>query len=465
MGLFIDEDGLIRCRGRFEHAAQLAPGTKYPKLLPKASRYTNLIVQDFHERSMHAGLKHTLAAVRSEYWIPHGRTVVKQALRECRLCRRHVVGPFKMPEPPPLPEFRASMHRPFACVGLDYLGPLMIKTTDGKKKVWIALYTCAVIRAIFLDVVGSLSTADFLLSFRRFVATYGKPDLMVSDNATQFKMADRVIKKLWQDVLRSEEIQNYSADTGIEWKFITELSPWMGGFYERMVRPVKDALKKSLGSRVVSLEELQTLILEVAVVVNNRPLLYSEAEPMEQVLTPAHLMFQSRELFPEVESVDEYQLRRTKADDLIQHWKIGQKILRQFWDCWRNQYLLSLRERHVQHNQRAVSDTDPELGMTVLLKDNLPRGMWRMGLIKKLISSKDGKIRSVEVRLSNGNVVLRPLKLLCPLERSSNLIEDDETSCRDDQRKNSSNDAESNLRPTRKAAVLSAQLTRQQLQD
>ena len=38
-------------------------------------------------------------------------------------------------------------------VGLDYLGPLMVKDNDGLTKNWVCLYTCLNVRAIHLEVV------------------------------------------------------------------------------------------------------------------------------------------------------------------------------------------------------------------------------------------------------------------------------------------------------------------------
>ena len=46
-----------------------------------------------------------------------------------------------MPSMPTLPEIRVKEARPFMRTGLDYLGPLYIKTSDNSKKVWICLFT------------------------------------------------------------------------------------------------------------------------------------------------------------------------------------------------------------------------------------------------------------------------------------------------------------------------------------
>ena len=96
----------------------------------------------------------------------------------------------------------------------------------------------------------------------------------------------------------------------------------------------------------------------------------------------------------------------------------GQKVLDAFWKIWREEYLLSLRERTQTKLKcgRVQSPYVPNIGDVVIIKDNTPRGMWKLGRLVKLIISNDGQIRSAKVTLSSGNIISRPLNLLYPLE-------------------------------------------------
>ena len=67
-------------------------------------------------------------------------------------------------------------------------------------------------------------------------------------------------------------MQSYNANQGIEWNFIVELAPWMGGFYERLVGTVKGALKKSIGKICLTEKKLETFLTEAEAVINSRPL-------------------------------------------------------------------------------------------------------------------------------------------------------------------------------------------------
>ena len=93
---------------------------------------------------------------------------------------------------------------------------------------------------------------EFVLCLRRFVARWEIPRLIISDNAQQFKTAQTVLTKAWRNIVTDERIQDFLAKQGIQWQFIIELAPWMGGFYERLVGLTKRALRKTLGSKLLT---------------------------------------------------------------------------------------------------------------------------------------------------------------------------------------------------------------------
>ena len=82
LDLFLDEEGLIRCSGRFKYAS-LSYNTKYPILLAKKSHLTTLIIKDRHRNAKHAGVKSTLNEVRGDFWIPSGKRMVQDILKRC----------------------------------------------------------------------------------------------------------------------------------------------------------------------------------------------------------------------------------------------------------------------------------------------------------------------------------------------------------------------------------------------
>ena len=67
---------------------------------------------------------------------------------------------------------------------------------------------------------------------------------------------------------------SFFASEGITWKFTVALAPWQGGFNERLVGLVKQGLRKSIGRKILSWDKFLTVLVEVEVIVNTRPLTY-----------------------------------------------------------------------------------------------------------------------------------------------------------------------------------------------
>ena len=82
------------------------------------------------------------------------------------------------------------MSVPFAQAAVDYTGHYYIRDGQGGKvKIYILIFTCFNTRAVHLEAVSSMSTAEFILAFVRFVNRYGIPLAIYSDNAKSFLQA------------------------------------------------------------------------------------------------------------------------------------------------------------------------------------------------------------------------------------------------------------------------------------
>jgi len=67
---------------------------------------------------------------------------------------------------------------------------------------------------------------------RRFVSHRGKPDLIISDNATQFKLVNTALDKQWRKMFIDKYVLNYVVMEGIKWSYTTALAPcFMKGFW------------------------------------------------------------------------------------------------------------------------------------------------------------------------------------------------------------------------------------------
>ncbi|GFY41450.1 integrase catalytic domain-containing protein [Trichonephila inaurata madagascariensis] len=94
----------------------------------------------------------------------------------------------------PLSRDRIEQSPPFTVTGLDFAGPIYVK--NSKEKFYILLCTCAVTRALHLELVTSLTTETFLLAFRIFISRRGLCTVIYSDNAKTFKRAEIELRRL-----------------------------------------------------------------------------------------------------------------------------------------------------------------------------------------------------------------------------------------------------------------------------
>lgn len=262
LNLFLDEDNLIRCAGRFCNLLR-DPNEKYSILLPNSARshLTRYLIYYFHANNFHVGVEHTLTLLRSRYWVPRGRAAVYHTVKSCTVCQRYRARPFRQPTQSNLPSFWLQETKfPFTKVGVDTAGPLLIEN----QKKYILLATCLVTRAVPLELLDSMKATEFLSAFRALRARRGPQTMYVSDNASQFSQINQLLQR-----------QNKKR---LQWKFLPAASPWEGGVYERIVAITKNAILRTFHNRAISTKELRIILFELEMVLNSRPLTYVSEE-------------------------------------------------------------------------------------------------------------------------------------------------------------------------------------------
>ena len=105
------------------------------------------------------------------------------------------------------------------------------------------------------------------------------------------------------------------------------------------------------------------------------------------VLTPADfLSLNTTTGLPHLNTEDndpEYTDKTTSTDKLLSSWRKGLSHIDQFWKIWSDEHLLSLQECYQQNHRspRVKSSIQPMVGEVLLLKENAPRGTWKLAVI------------------------------------------------------------------------------------
>ena len=96
-------------------------------------------------------------------------------------------------------------------------------------------------------------------------------------------------------------------------------------------------------------------------------------------------------------------------------------IVNHFWDRWKQEYLVNLREyqkiKHPNKYQETVNVKD----IVIVQEDKMPRSAWKVGIVEEIIKGIDGNIRGAVVRVRRTkSLIKRPVSRLYLIERVQN---------------------------------------------
>lgn len=404
---FLSTDNLIVVGGRLHHAS-LSDEQKHPIVLPFGHKVTQLIFIYYHEILLHGGPQLLLSEVRLRFWPLKGRITARSTTSRCVTCVR-AKPKFENPIMATLPSTRVRPARPFATTGVDFAGPLDVRSGIRRVtsiKTWIAVFVCLATRAIHLEPVVGLTSNAFFAALRRFMARRGKCSKIYSDNATNFVGVQRELSTYLRGVDASV------AKEGIDWHFNPPAAPHFGGIWESAVKSAKHHLTRVVKDARLTLEELGTLLCQIEACLNSRPLTPLSFHPLDlEPITPAHFLIGGPLLL-----VPETDLSNENISTL-RKWRYVQALMQTFWKRWSKEYLpqLQVRGRWLAQTQQM------KIGDIVIIKEECaPPGKWKLGKILKTHPGSDGIVRVVTLKTSNGNELKRPVVKLCRLPVEEN---------------------------------------------
>ena len=389
---FIDDEGIIRVGGRMDKAI-VSYETKHPAMLPHDHKISRLITQEAHQCG-HPGVATTAAKTRAKYWILRVHDLAKTVKFKCVTCREM--------EPKTETQIMADLphHRtapdspPFYYTSCDYFGPLTVKVGRNKTtKHYGVIFTCLNTRAVHLEIATDCTTMEFIQTLRRFFSIRGYPAMMLSDNGTQMVGAQRELRRMIED-WDIEKLREYCADKGMEWRFTTPAAPHQNGCAEALVKSCKIGLKKAMGNHILTPFELYTCMLEVANLVNQRPVGRVPNDPDDGAYLCPNDMLLGR-ASPQVPQGPFRETRNPRK-----RVEFVQKIVDSFWRRWtRDVFPLLVPRKKWNTSRRNVQVDD----FVMVAEPNTVRGKWIIGRVVEVYPGQDGRVRNVKVKTPTGN--------------------------------------------------------------
>ena len=151
----------------------------------------------------HKSVNFVMADLRSEFWIPKLRTVLKRINRKCESCKVLMAT---------LPLTRTTTRYSFAVTGIDFVGPFIVKEKGEDLKAYMIVFSCATSRGVHFATTRTIETAEFIGRLSNFIGVHTRPQVIMSDNTKTFKTAADWNSQL----MKSEALHDHLAANGMK---------------------------------------------------------------------------------------------------------------------------------------------------------------------------------------------------------------------------------------------------------
>ena len=400
---FKDENGVIRVEGRVDKAL-VSYETRHPILLPNKHWISYLITRHMHQYG-HCGIAAMAAKTKQNFWILRAHDLAKRIKFQCVFCREMELKA-ETQVMADLPRLRLTPYTtPFYNTSCDYFGPYNVKIGRNKStKHYGVIFTCLNTRAVHLELAVDYSTMEYIQLLRRFFAIRGYPHEMLSDNGSQLVGAEKELQlmiKGWN----IQQLKDFCADRGMKWRFTTPAAPHQNGCSEDLAKGCKFAIV----DQVLTPFELYTCLLEVANLMNQRPIGRIPDDPDDGCYLCPNDMLLGR-ASSEVPQGPSREMKNPRH-----RVEFVQRIVDSFWKHWNRDLFPLLVPRKKWNTERRNVRVDD---IVTVADPNAVRGKWTIGRVMSIYPGSDGKIRNVKVKTSTSEYQMPITKIvvICPAE-------------------------------------------------
>ena len=215
-------------------------------------------------------------------------------------------------------------------------------------------------------------------------------------------------------------LQN-SADW-IQWKRSPPLASHMGGVWERQIQSARNILSSLMKTKGASLDEesLNTLFVEVKVIVNSRPLVVETINDFKSdaAISPSHFVtMKLKVVMPPPGVFGRCNLYCRKR------WRHIQHISNKFWSRWRKEFLATLQDS--QKWKAPLRNFC--VGDIVILKEDTQHDYWRLAKLIEVYKDNKCYVRPVQLYLGCSDLTkLISRVLVCLIDKIAVLVDSDE---------------------------------------
>ena len=413
--LFLDNESIIRVNTSVSNCPNLSTDQINPILLPPVDPYSKLIIRDCHVKAGHMGLYYTNSLLRNKYWITKPTTVIKEIIKMCQVCCIQRGQRYHVADSPPLPTFRFDVKHPWYTTAVDMTGNMVTRErgSDKDEKVYLLIFVCLSTGSGHVEMVQDATSESFAEGIERFMHRRGVPKLFISDQGSNFKGYNTELKK-YSDQMTC---MNSFKDNGIKWKWTPISGPHFNGYCERHLGLIKTIIKKSIGNKILSKSQLNTVATYAESIFNERPLqVLAGSDPDFIPVTPNVLVYgrSLRQFSHDLVEIDwndpNFKLNNKDLSVMAKKLRSTLARVRKLWIQDYCNFLSTkdtIRQKMSPHNKSLIL---PQVGHYVLIKDDSSNDL-RIGKITKINPSEDLEVRSVQVKTKFSEGVFPVCKL------------------------------------------------------
>ena len=159
---------------------------------------------------------------------------------------------------------------------------------------------------------------------------------------------------------------------------------------------MKKPFYKILDGKILTETELTTVLTDCESASYMRPLTSTSQRADDNNLlpiTPSHLVL-GKALTPLPTDINSYEEKNTQLN-AKERWRERKNISHHYWNLWKEEYLLQLRTLKNYFEKEDLKEGD----LVLLIKERITKTDWPMAVVDEVIKGRDGKVRSVWLRL------------------------------------------------------------------
>ena len=333
----------------------------------------------------------------------------------CQVCCIQRGQRYHVADSPPLPTFRFDVKHPWYTTAVDMTGNMVTRErgSDKDEKVYLLIFVCLSTGSGHVEMVQDATSESFAEGIERFMHRRGVPKLFISDQGSNFKGYNTELKK-YSDQMTC---MNSFKDNGIKWKWTPISGPHFNGYCERHLGLIKTIIKKSIGNKILSKSQLNTVATYAESIFNERPLqVLAGSDPDFIPVTPNVLVYgrSLRQFSHDLVEIDwndpDFKLNNKDLSVMAKKLRSTLARVRKLWIQDYCNFLSTkdtIRQKMSPHNKSLIL---PQVGHYVLIKDDSSNDL-RIGKITKINPSEDLEVRSVQVKTKFSEGVFPVCKL------------------------------------------------------